>query len=443
MPPDASGIAAYSAEVLPLLAARGLDVEVFGDRNCHEFVWKARRNSYDLTVFQLGNAACHDFMWAYLFRYPGLVVLHDAQVHQARALALTKRWRPRRDDYLAEFRANHPDAPPQLGEVVAAGFGESLYHHWPHIRLVVEAARHVAVHNRRLAADLHDGYPRAAFEAFAMGVADPLVEATVPPASSARAEGTVPSLHSVRARHGIPADAVVVGAFGGVTPEKRIGALLRALSATASRHPNLHLMLVGSAVAHYDVHEDARKWGVVDRVHVTGFVPDAALPHYLAAADLCACLRWPTNRETSASWLRCLAAGRATLVSDLADLGDVPSLDPRGWKRLDTTNPAREPIAISIDVVDEPHSLQLALDRLATDTSLRGRLGDAARGWWTAHHQLDRMADAYVRVMLQAMERPVPRIDLPAHLVDNASAHGRKIADSLGVSSLVRDVLAP
>ena len=44
-------------------------------------------------VYQLGNSASHDFMWAYLFRYPGLLVLHDAQVHQARALWLLQRAR--------------------------------------------------------------------------------------------------------------------------------------------------------------------------------------------------------------------------------------------------------------------------------------------------------------------------------------------------------------
>ena len=41
-----------------------------------------------MIVYQLGNSAAHDFIWAYLFRYPGLLVLHDAQVHQARALWL-------------------------------------------------------------------------------------------------------------------------------------------------------------------------------------------------------------------------------------------------------------------------------------------------------------------------------------------------------------------
>ena len=106
--------------------------------------------------------------------------------------------------------------------------------------------------------------------------------------------------------------AILLAAFGGVTPEKRIPQLLRALSDVAERRPNLHLMLVGNAAAHYDVVADARAWRVADRVHVTGYVADEALPDYLAASDLCACLRWPTNRETSASWLRCLAAGRTT-----------------------------------------------------------------------------------------------------------------------------------
>ena len=49
-------------------------------------------------------------MWAYLTRYPGLVVLHDAQLHQSRAHALIARGRA--DDLRAELRFGHPDTPP-------------------------------------------------------------------------------------------------------------------------------------------------------------------------------------------------------------------------------------------------------------------------------------------------------------------------------------------
>ena len=429
MPPSRSGIAAYSADVLPLLAERGLAIDVFVDDTAPDFVWKHRRAPYDLTVFQLGNAACHDYIWAYLFRYPGLVVLHDAQLHQARALALTKRWIPRREDYLAEFRANHPDAPPAVGEVVAAGFGGSLYVHWPHIRLVVESARLTVVHNRRLLGDLREKYPAAAFEAIRMGVPDPLD----PPRPA-------DAIAAVRQRAGIPADAIVLAAFGGITPEKRIGPLLSTLSTLAGRHPRLHLMLVGSAVEHYDVVADAARWAVADRVHVTGYVPDEALPDYLMAADVCACLRWPTNRETSASWLRCLAAGRTTLVSDLSDLVDVPTLDPRGWALLDTSPVPRPPVAVSIDVVDEPHSLRLALDRVLTDEALRQELGVSARAWWASNHQLALMADDYLEKIARASAAAAPQVDLPAHLRDDGSTHGRELASTLGVGTTLADV---
>jgi glycosyltransferase involved in cell wall biosynthesis len=447
LPPSRSGIAAYSAELIPLLRVRGHCIDPYTEDNARDFVWKQRREPYDLTVFQLGNAACHDYMWAYLFRYPGMVVLHDAQLHQARALYLTKRWKPRRDDYLVEFRTSHPDAPPEAGELIAAGLGGALYQHWPLIRLVIESARLVVVHNQWLADELGEQYPAAAVEAIAMGVADP---AHQPPSA-----GTSGPRRDLRSRHDIPDDAIVLSAFGGVTPEKRIGALIRALSAIADRHPRLHFVLVGSRAEHYDVTREAQRWGVAERVHTTGYVADAELSGYLQMADVCACLRWPSNRETSASWLRCLAAGRATIITDLVHLGDVPALDPRGWRLLDTTPRAphdldslsrdvvaREPVAVSIDILDEDHSLQLALERLAADAALRASLGHAARRWWEAHHQLEAMADDYDRVLAASAASPIRSIDLPAHLTGHGADHARMLVEKFGVAGRLADLLS-
>ncbi len=425
LPPDRSGIAAYSAELLPLLAARGLAIETFTADNARDYVWKARRQPYDLTVYHLGNASCHDYMWAYLFRYPGVVVLHDAQLHQARALWLTRRWQPRREDYLAEFRANHPDAPADAGELVAAGLGGSLYQHWPFVRLVIERARLTIVHNRRLQQDLRARHPSAAIEHVAMGVSDPL--APRPPAPRPV---------------GVPG-GLVIAAVGGITPEKRIGRLIRAVSALADRHPTLHLLLVGAASPHYDARDEARRWRVADRVHLPGYVPDEALGAYLSAADVCACLRWPSNRETSASWLRCLAAGRPTIVTALADLVDVPTVDPRGWQRLDAGAPAgerRPPVAVGIDLLDEQHSLELALDRLASDAALRTAIGDAGRAWWSAHHRLEPMADAYARVLTRARTLPEPAGALPAHLQADGTDRARRTAARFDVGARLRDL---
>ena len=122
--------------------------------------------------------------------------------------------------------------------------GESLYQHWPLMRLVLESARLTVVHNARLRDDLRgalsrrddrcdrDGGARSAGDAGASAIAG----TEVADALRSRVDA---QRSDVRARHGMPADAIVVAAFGGMTPEKRIGPLVRALSAMADRHPRL------------------------------------------------------------------------------------------------------------------------------------------------------------------------------------------------------------
>src|SRR5260221_8765531 len=107
LPPARSGIAAYSDELLPLLDANHT-IDRFPEARAHDFVWMARRDPYDLVVYQLGNAPCHDYMWAYLAAFPGLVVLHDATLPHARPPQLLQG--PRPYDYPPEFASDHPAA---------------------------------------------------------------------------------------------------------------------------------------------------------------------------------------------------------------------------------------------------------------------------------------------------------------------------------------------
>jgi glycosyltransferase involved in cell wall biosynthesis len=426
MPPSSSGIAAYSAEILPRLRARGVAVDVFVDSSlgaapgdaivgAHDFVWRHRRAPYDQVIYQLGNAACHGYMWGYLFHYPGLVVLHDAQVHQARAQALLGRWDARRDDYLREFAANHPAAPPDAGLLVAEGLGGTMFGLWPHVHLLLEAARLTVVHSEALARRLAAEH-QAPVRAIPMGVADPLAAASSLTAAD------------VRARHGLGPQHLVVGAFGGLTPEKRLPQVLDAVTALAAEHPDLHLLLVGTPALHYDVADDAAAHGIADRVHFTGFVPEAELPAHLLAADICCCLRWPTNGETSASWLRAVAAGRATIVSDLAHQSDVPVIDPRGWRAT-----RMDPVAVAIPTLGEATCLLAALDQLARSPQRRVRLGAAARAYWSTHHTLDHMADAYMTVIAAAIARPAPRPPLPGHLRDSGGERLAALLAPFGV----------
>jgi glycosyltransferase involved in cell wall biosynthesis len=387
--PVRSGISSYSTEILPSIR-EAHEVDVYDEPAAHGFVPANLIDPYDLIVYQMGNASCHDYMWAYLLRYPGLLVLHDAQLHQSRALALlSRRWRP--FDYQAEFRYSHPDAPIEVSNFVIEGYCRTLFGLWPMLRLAFERSKLIAVHNDWLARDMAARFPTRPIETIRMGVADL-------PAGDGKA---------LRARLGITPEQVVFACFGRITPEKRLTPLFEALARIAFE-ADVHLLLVGEVASYFDVDAELDRAGIRDRTTLAGFVDDRDLGTYLDVADACVSLRWPTSRETSASWLRCLSAGKATIVTELAHAVSIATLEPASWTirdgAPDDPSSAIGPVAISLDLVHEQWSLENAMRRLVLDPELRETLGRHARQYCRAAHGLDQMADDYRRVLTRALE---------------------------------------
>ena len=421
MPPVATGVAACSADLVAALGGEH-QIDVFvdeavarvspGTRSAHDFVWRHQQLPYDLTVYQVGNSSHHDYQWPYLFRYPGLTVLHDAHLHHARAAALLRTFRA--PDYRTEFAWNHPDVNPDLAELAVAGFDNHLYYAWPMTRLVTRASKLVAVHGAALAARLRTEVPDANVTAIRLGQGTPLS------AEEARDAG-----NRARARYRISPDAVVFGCYGGLTADKRLPQVLSAFAATRAYVPTAHLLLGGAVPAHYDLRRDIERRGLSEAATLTGYLEsDEAFTDSIAACDVALNLRWPTAREVSGPWLRCLAAGKPTVIVDLAHLSDIPTLDPRTWRPTVVSPRGDErtaPCAVAIDILDEDHSLRLAMRRLGTDPALRASLGAAARTCWQENHSIDAMGADYRALIAEAVRHPAPAVSLPAHLLDDRS----------------------
>jgi hypothetical protein len=165
-------------------------------------------------------------------------------------------------------------------------------------------------------------------------------------------------------------------------------------------------------------------------------VADEAIGGYLAAADVCLCLRWPTAQEMSASWLHCLAAGRATVISDLAHLVDIPTIAPG-----EQPSPGHvEPVALRIDLLNEESSLALAMRRLAEDSNAGAGLARAGHAYWSANHTREIAANDYRRIIKDALTRPAPSVsDLPSHFMEDYSGKARGIAKHCSVAPDVLD----
>ena len=433
-PPVRTGISAVSAELVAMLRGRGYTIDAYPAARAHDFPWTHQQRPYDLIVYQFGNSSHHDYEWAYALRYAGLVVLHDTRLHHARAAFLLRE--KRAADYRAEFCWNHPDVSPDAAELGVAGYDSHLYYEWPMTRALVASARLTAAHANAECQMPNDKGQMAKAVSIRLGHGR-LVEADE--RARARAE--------IRRQRGIADDAVVFVCAGGITPEKRIPQVLAAFADTLRHAPDARLMLAGATASHYDVHAGIAAHGLGDRVIVTGYVEsDAALTDHLAAADVSLNLRWPTAGEMSGPWLRALAAGVATVITDLAHLGHMPSLDPRTWRMnglsdsgvrlLEEPKPKAQsptPVCVAIDILDENHSLRLAMRRLATDAELRARLGRAGQSYWLAEHTPEVMADDYERAIALAVSRPAPDVALPAHMRSAADSTLHRLLAPFGL----------
>ena len=77
------------------------------------------------------------------------------------------------------------------------------------------------------------------------------------------------------------------------------------------------------------------------------------------------------------------------------------------------------PVTVALDILDEDHSLRLAMRRLATDPALRTSLGAAGQRYWDREHSMPRMVGDYERALVEAAALPAPSVTLPEHLVSN------------------------
>ncbi len=98
LPPVKSGIADYSAAVLEPLR-HFAEIETFTEKPAH-----FDPAEYDIALYQLGNNPHHTFAYEMAMRYPGVVVMHEANLHHLIADLTIRRgdW----DAYLREVESN-------------------------------------------------------------------------------------------------------------------------------------------------------------------------------------------------------------------------------------------------------------------------------------------------------------------------------------------------
>jgi glycosyltransferase involved in cell wall biosynthesis len=299
LPPARSGIADYSAALLEHLR-RLVEVETF---TALPAGFDARH--YDGILYQLGNNPQHTFVYEAAMAHPGVIVLHEANLHHLMA-DLTIR----RGDWDAYLREVELDGGPEA-LAYARRYVRTLErgpdYDLPMLHSILARASGVIVHSEAVAAAVRE-----------RRFAGPL--AKIP--HGAWIEEYDGALY--RKQLGLRASQPLIGIFGFLKPYKRIAESLRAFRRVAERHPEARLLLVGEAHPELPLASMIHALDLDARVRHVGFAPMEDFNGYLAACDIVLNLRYPTVGETSGTLLRALGMGKPVIVSDAGAFREYP-----------------------------------------------------------------------------------------------------------------------
>jgi glycosyltransferase involved in cell wall biosynthesis len=355
MAPSRSGIADYSALLLPALRER-VDVVVAEPGK--------RAPAADVALYHVGNdPEAHGWIVDALYESPGVVVLHDFVLHHLIAGITIGRGHGR--GYLAAMERERG----VVGRLLGLGVLDNLLpllwetrpEDYPLAGEVLDAATGLIVHS--------DYVGRRAREA---GYAGRLWR--IPHPAWPRPETQPESI----------AGDPLIGCFGHLNMNKRVPHLLEAFARLRAAHPGARLLLAGAAAERFDLDRRLERLGLSgsDAITRLDYVPEERMWSLMAACDVLVNLRSPTMGETSGSVIRGLVLGKPMVVSDVGWFAELP-----------------DGVALRVPVDEfEMRTLEAAL-ALLCEPRAREQLGQGALAYVQREHALEPVAERYAEAL--------------------------------------------
>lgn len=358
LPPARSGIADYSAALLEELE-RLARVEVFASKP-----QRFNPGDYDAVLYQIGNNAYHDFCYETAREHPGVVVIHEANLHHLIADLTIKR-----GDWDAYMRAIAEE-----GGAGALEYAQRVrkleigpdYEGVPMLRGLLSCSKAAIVHSGCVEAELR-----------AAGFEGPI--ARIPHGA------WIPQVSGLdfRTRLGLDETTPLIGIFGFLKPYKRILESLRAFRRLVRLEPRAKMILVGEPHPELPLESRIQSLGLSENVRVLGFRPIEEFVGYLAACDIVLNLRFPTVGENSGTLMRALGLGKAVIVSQVGSFSELP-----------------EKICLKapVDATEEDHLFEY-LNLLVSRPDLARSLGAEARKWVESECAWPKVAERYAEFL--------------------------------------------
>jgi len=400
LPPQRSGVAIYTAELLQYLA-QAYEIEVFVDggylpslqmlsrypiQHHRAFERRAAAKKFDVILYQLGASTYHLYMYPALQKWPGITMLHD--LIWGHVLYFDRMSAGKPEEFrqmvlelegpvaLAEFKAAMNTPPAVAGSRIEDFLGKYYM-----LKQVVESSLVVAMHMEHARQELALRYDLHKLWAVPFGVDDP--RRGLPTGDPV----------VIRSELGLRPTAFVVGIFGIVDPVKHIELSLQALHDLRENYPDVQMVIVGEA--HDPAYQSrlerlVQALGLRECVYFTGHLsPEPATNkiynQLLLACDVIVSLRFPSRKQMSRTLLHAIAAGKPVITTDLPEWDQFPR--EFCW-RVPADEKARA-------------TLTQYLQRLAAEPDLCQRMSASARAYFEREGTLAKMVMGYQQIIQQ------------------------------------------
>lgn len=379
LPPERTGIADYSTELLPALAEH-YEIEVvvsqervddpWVNRHCKErdVAWlRAHAGELDRVLYQVGNSQFHRHMLALLREIPGSVVMHDfymsglmswLELHAGSKHAWTR----------AIYEAHGYDAVRML-----YSDAEVAKRKYPANFGILQYAQGIIVHS--------DYSRQLAMQWYGNDISGDWVvipHLRSPVASFDREEA--------RKQLDFGINDFVICSFGFLDPSKLNHRLLECwLNSSLSKDKRCHLIFVGeNHGGEYGVNllQMIKGSGLGKRIRITGFASPEVFRQYLMATDVAVQLRTLSRGETSGTVLDCMNHALPLIVNAN---GSMAELD-------------HEAVWMMPDEFADDELIQ-ALEALLREPERRSALGERARAVIHDHHTPAECARRYMEAI--------------------------------------------
>lgn len=424
LPPEHSGIADYSAELLPELG-RHYEIDVIAPQmavsnpwikaNCRlrELDWfREHAGNYDRVLYHMGNSTFHSHMFKLMEEIPGVVVLHDFFLSGVAAnLEITGAEPSFWTEALYESHGYPAVVKRLTGDTDAVKFT------YPCNLRVLRAALNVIIHSENSCRLARDWYGPTAADGWYL-----IPHLRIPVRNVQRYEA--------RRALGLDKDSFVVCSFGLMDPSKLNHRLLSSwLATTLANDRDCVLVFVGqNTVGEYGANllSVIAASSAPDRIKITGWTDTDVYRQYLAAADVGVQLRTTSRGETSGTVLDCMNYGLATIVNAHGTLADLPD----------------NAVCKLRDEFDDDE-LAAALQEMRDDPSARRRLGLRGRELIETQHAPRSCGNQYASAIEQIYHDRARGPGALLEAVAQIDSVAREQHDLAGFSQAVVQCLPP